>query len=142
MATFLNDIAVRLEASTLSIGYATTTAGYARTIFLQNLPSTTGSWIVLYPYGGMGPEWTHGSTSATRAAFHRVNVLVVSTAADGGHQKSLDIITALDNTVNAKLSPTSNFYRRIVAEQEPTWLGKDAGGRGQFSINFQVSYNG
>jgi hypothetical protein len=141
MATFLNDLAVRLEASTLSIGYATTTAGYARSIFLQNLPSTAGSWIVLYPYGGMPPEWTH-STAATRAAMPRCNVLVVSTAADGGHQKSLDIVTALDNTINARLSPTSYFYRSIRVEQEPTWLGKDAGGRGQFSINFQVVYGG
>jgi hypothetical protein len=139
MVTFLNDIAVRLAASTLSIGYATTTAGFDRTIFIQNLPSTAGSWIVLYPYAGMGPEWSHGGT---RAAFPRVNVLVVSTVADGGHQKALDIISALDNTKNATLAPTSQFYRRIVAEQEPTWLGKDAGGRGQFSINFQVSYNG
>jgi len=139
MATFLNDLAVRLEASTKLIGYATTTAGYARTIFLQNLPSTVGSWIVLYPYGGMGPEWSHGGD---RAAFPRCNVLVVSTAADGGHQKALDIVSALDNTVNTKLSPTSYFYRSIRAEQEPTYLGKDTGGRGQFSINFQVVYGG
>jgi len=139
MVTFLNDLAVKLEASTLSIGYATTTAGYARSIFLQNLPSTAGSWIVLYPYGGMGPEWTH---NGDRAAFPRCNILVTSTAADGGHQKALDIVSALDNIHNSKLSPSSNFYRSIRVEQEPTYLGKDAGGRDQFSINFQVVYGG
>ena len=139
MATFLDDIAWKLNASTLSIGYATTSTAN-RTIFTLNRPSTYGSWIVLSPYGGLGPEWTHSDQK--RAAFPRCNVLVISTAADGGHQKALDIISALDNTYNAAGHYTSQFYRRIVAEQEPTWLGKDSNGCGNFTINFQVSYGG
>jgi len=139
MVTFLNDIAVRLAASTLSIGYATTTAGSLRTIYIQNRPSTGGSFIVLYPYAGMGPEWSHGGD---RAAYPRLNVLVISTAADGGHQKALDVVSCLDNVTNARLSPTSQFYRRIVALGEPEWLGKDENANGNFVINFQVSYGG
>lgn len=139
MATWLNDIAMRLNASTLSIGYATTTSA-DRTIFIENRPSTKGSWIVLYPYQGMGPEWSHGGD---RAAFPRLNVLVISTAADGGHQKGLDIISALDNAYNFWGSyTTTRFYRRIVALGEPEYLGKDENGCGNFVINFQVSYGG
>ena len=137
MVTFLDDIAARLTASTLSIGYATTTVS-ARTIFIQNRPSTKGTFIVLYPYAGMGPEWTHGGN---RTAFPRLNVLVSSTAADGGHQKAMDIISCLDNVTNSKLSPTSQFYRRITALGEPEWLGKDENANGTFVINFQVTYS-
>jgi len=138
MATFLDDLAWKLNGSTLSIGYATSSTA-DRTIFIQNRPSTGGSFIVLYPYAGMGPEWGHGGS---RAAFPRANVLVVSTAADGGHQKALDVVSCLDNIYNAKLSPTSQFYRRIAVLGEPEWLGKDANANGNFTINFQVSYGG
>lgn len=139
MATFLNDMAMKLNASTLAIGYATTTVA-ARTIFLQNRPSTYGSCIVLYPYAGQGPEWTHGDA---RAAMPRLNVLVVSTAADGGHQKALDIVTCLDNSYNEwGTYTTTRFYRSIRALAEPEWLGKDETGSGNFVINFQIVYGG
>jgi hypothetical protein len=64
----------------------------------------------------------------------------VSTANDGGFQKSLDVITCLDKIINTNLSPSSAFYRSIEALQEPEWLGKDELGYGNFVINFQVIY--
>lgn len=139
MATFLDDIAWKLNASTLSIGYASSSTA-DRTIFMQNRPSTKTSMIILYPYQGMAPEWSHDDK---RAASPRVNILVLSTAADGGHSKALDIVSALDNVYNAWGSyTTTRFYRSIRALGEPEWLGKDDGGLGQFVINFQIVYGG
>lgn len=134
--TWLDDIAWSLNQSTLSIGYATTSTA-SRTIYTQNRPSTTGSYVVLYPYAGMPPGWTQ---DRTRTANPRLNVLVISTAADGGWQKSKDIISCLDRIVNTKLPPSSAFYRSIESLDEPGWLGKDENGAGNFVINFQVTY--
>ena len=134
--TWLQDIAWTLSQSTLNIGYATTTAS-SRSIFIQARPSTVGSFIVLYPYAGRVPEWTH---DRKRTARPRLNLLVVSTANDGGYQKSLDVITCLDKIENTSLAPSSVFYRSIDALQEPEWMGKDENGAGNFVINFQVVY--
>jgi hypothetical protein len=134
--TWLQDIAWTMNQSTLGIGFSSTSTS-ARTIYLQGRPSTTGSFIVLYPYAGRVPEWTH---DRKRAARPRLNVLIVSTASDGGYQKSLDVISCLDKIENTKLAPSSANYRSIDALQEPEWLGKDENGNGNFVINFQVIY--
>jgi hypothetical protein len=136
---WLQDISWKLNQSTLGIGYATTSTS-GRTIHLLNRPSTTGSFIVLYPYAGMMPSRT---MNQHRTANPRLNVLVVSTATDGGLQKAYDIISCLDRITNTTLSTSSNalFYQNIEALQEPEWLGKDENGAGNFVINFQVSYD-
>jgi hypothetical protein len=134
--SWVQDIAWTLNQSPLSIGFSSTSTA-ARTIFIQNRPSTGGSCIVLYPYAGRVPEWTN---DRKRAARPRLNVLIVSTASDGGLSKSLDVIACLDKIMNTKLAPSSNFYRSIDALQEPEWLGKDQNGYGNFVINFQVIY--
>ena len=134
--TWLQDIAWQLNQSTLAIGFSNTSTA-ARNIYVQNRPSTGGSCIVLYPYAGRVPEWTN---DRKRTARPRLNVLIISTANDGGFSKSLDVITCLDKVVNTKLAPSYVSYRAIEALQEPEWLGKDENGYGNFVINFQVIY--
>lgn len=136
--TWIQDIAWGLNQSTLSIGYATTSTA-ARSIFIQNRPSTSDTCIVLYPYAGLPPDW---SQDRKRTQNPRLNVLVVSTATDGGWQKSQDIITCLDRVVNSPTSSSTSgtTFKEIQALQEPEWLGKDEHGNGNFVINFQVSY--
>lgn len=135
--TWLQDIAWQLHKSPLSIGTATTTSAN-RTIYIQSRPPTTGSCIVLYPYSGLGPGW---SNDRKRITNPRLNVLVVSTANDGGFQKAQDIITCLDHITNSTLGYSSSAaYKSVVALQEPMWMGNDENGNGNFTVNFQVVY--
>lgn len=139
MATWLEDIAQYLEDSTTSIGIYSPTTTETRTIYLNNMPSTADSFIVLYPYAGMAPDWSHDNDSFRRP---RLNVLVVSTAADGGHQKSIDIRKRLDHVHETALpsSTAARHYLLIEGLGEPEYLGKDATGRGQFVTNYQIKY--
>jgi hypothetical protein len=139
MVTWIEDLAQYLEDSTTSIGIFTPTTTEARTIYCNNLPGSTASLIVLYPYAGIAPEYQMDGENFRKP---RLNVIVRSTSADGGHQKSIDIRTRLDHVTNLAL-PTSSVarqYVRIEALNEPEYLGRDEHGRGQFVTNFQVEY--
>ena len=73
----------------------------------------------------------------------RLNVMVRSTAADGGHQKSIDIRTRLDHVTALNLPSSTTavrHYVRIEALNEPEYLGRDEHGRGQFVSNYQIEY--
>jgi hypothetical protein len=129
MSTWIDDIAGYIASSTASIG----------TVYIQNMPSTAGSFTIIYPYAGMPSDFTMNSDG-----FHRprLNVLVTSTATDGGHQKSIDIKTRLDHAYDLRL-PSSSAQRHYLLIQclgEPEYLGKDVNGRGQFVTNYQVEY--
>jgi len=138
MTTWLDDIGQYLEDSTTSIGTFSPTSTQTRDIFIGATPSTTGSFVVLYPYAGMVPDLL-----LNLSAFHRprLNVLVVSTAADGGHQKSIDIRTRLTvANIGLPASTAVRNYLSIIPLGEPETLGKDQNGRGQFVTNFQIEY--
>lgn len=137
--TWLDDLGQYLEDSTASIGIFSPTSTQTRNIFIQNSPSTGDSYIVLYPYAGLKSGWTMNGDAFQNP---RLNVLVTSTAADGGHQKSIDIRTRLDHAHDLRL-PTSTYsrvYLLIESLGEPEYLGKDPNGRGQFVQNFQIQY--
>jgi hypothetical protein len=139
MTTWLDELAQYLEDSTASIGVFTPSSTQTRDIFIQNAPSTLGSYVVLYPYAGMKSDWTMNRDTVQKP---RLNILVTSTAADGGHQKSIDIRTRLDHVSHTGL-PTSTiarYYLLIESLGEPEYLGKDSNGRGQFVQNFQIQY--
>lgn len=140
MTTWLDDLAQYLEDSTDSIGVFSPTSTQTRSIYTLNAPSTDTSHVILYPYAGMSPDWTLYSSGYY---CPRLNVLVVSTAADGGLQKSIDIRTRLNHVANVGLptSTVARLYRHIYPLGDPEWLGKDESGRGQFVINFQVEYS-
>ena len=140
MTTWIDDIAQHLEDSTTSIGIFSPTSTETRTIYCNNLPGSTASLIVLYPYAGIAPEWMMDQQNIRKP---RLNVLVRSTAADGGHQKSIDIRTRLDHVTNSHLTTSTAYSRhfvRIEALNEPEYLGRDEHGRGQFVTNYQVQY--
>ena len=139
MTTWLDELAQYLEDSTTSIGVFSPSSTQTRDIYIQNAPSVLTSYIVLYPYAGMKSSWTMNRDVIQNP---RMNVLVVSTASDGGHQKSIDIRTRLDHVNHTGLpsSTIARTYLLIESLGEPEYLGKDANGRGQFVQNFQIQY--
>lgn len=140
MTLWIEDIAQYLEDSTTGIGVFSPTSTQTRTIYCQALPASTASLIVLYPYAGLAPDWTRDRQSFRKP---RLNVAVYSTAADGGHQKSIDIRTRLDHVDNLLLPSSTDAARRyiqILALGEPEYLGKDDNGRGYCVTNYQVEY--
>lgn len=140
MTTWIEDIAQYLEDSTTGIGISSPTSTETRTIYINNLPSTERSLIVLYPYAGMTPDFTHDGVNYRKP---RLNVAVRSTAADGGHQKSIDIRTRLDHAHDLILPSSTSAARRYPLIQslgEPEYYGRDENGRGIFIQNFQVEY--
>jgi hypothetical protein len=139
MTTWIEDLAQYLEDSTTSIGVFSPTSTQTRDIYCNNLPGSTASLIVLYPYAGIAPEYQMDGGNYRKP---RLNVIVRSTSADGGHQKSIDIRTRLDHVTNLGLPTTAiaRQYVRIEALNEPEYLGRDEHGRGQFVTNFQVEY--
>jgi hypothetical protein len=141
MTTWIEDLAQHLEDSTTSIGVFSPTSTETRTIFCNNLPGSTASLVVLYPYAGLAPEYQQDLGNYRKP---RLNVAVYSTDADGGHQKGIDIRTRLDRITDLSLpSSTTSVRHYVVIEAlgEPEYLGTDEHKRGMFSINFQVEYS-
>lgn len=139
MTTWIDDLAQYLDDSTTGMGVFTPSSTETRSIFCYNLPASTASVIILYPYAGTSPDHT-----LDRESFRhpRLNVVVYSTAGDGGHQKSIDIRKRLDHAGDMGL-PTSSAARRytlIKALGEPEYLGKDEVGRGYTVTNYQIEY--
>jgi hypothetical protein len=139
MTTWIDDLAQYLEDSTTSIGVFSPTSTQTRDIFCNNLPGSTASIIVLYPYAGIAPEYQMNGDNYRKP---RLNVMVRSTSADGGHQKSIDIRTRLDHVTAISLPSTAaaRHYVKIEALGEPEYLGRDENKRGMFTLNFQVEY--
>jgi len=139
MTTWIDDLAQYLEDSTTSIGVFSPTSTQTRDIFCNNLPGSTASIIVLYPYAGIAPEYQMNGDNYRKP---RLNVMVRSTSADGGHQKCIDIRTRLDHVTATSLPSTAavRHYVKIEALCEPEYLGRDENKRGMFTLNFQVEY--
>lgn len=139
MTTWIDDLAQYLDDSTTGIGVFTPTSTETRSIYCYNLPASTASLIILYPYEGMVPDFTHDGVNYRKP---RLNVAVRSTAADGGHQKSIDIRTRLDHAHDLALpsSVAARRYTLIESLGEPEYYGRDENGRGIFIQNFQVEY--
>lgn len=141
MTTWIDDLAQYLEDSTTSIGIFTPTSTETRSIFCNNKPGSTASMAVLYPYAGIAPEWRMDRIHIQNP---RLNVTVLSTAADNGHQKCMDVKTRLDHATDLDLPSSTTALRHfyiIEALNEPEYLGRDENNRGMFSINFQVQYS-
>lgn len=129
-----------LAASTAGIGVWTATSTAPKTIYVNNLPGSTASLIILYPYAGTAPGWTMDGKTLRHP---RLNIGVHSTADDGGLQKSIDIRTRLDHAHGLSY-PTSTtptiLFTLIKALGEPEYLGKDEVGRGYCVTNYEVEY--
>jgi hypothetical protein len=133
-------LAQYLEDSTTSIGVFSPTSTQTRDIYCNQLPGSTASLIILYPYAGFAPDWTMDGINYRHP---RLNIAVHSTAADGGYQKSIDIRTRLDHAHDlafpSSTSPVIRF-QLIKALGEPEYLGKDEIGRGYCVTNYDVEY--
>lgn len=140
MTLWIEYIGQYLAASTDSIGVWTATSTASKTIYVNNLPGSTASLIVLYPYAGRVPDW---AMNGNVLRYPGLNVHVHSTASDGGLQKSIDIRTRLDHAhdISYPTSTTASIHFKIIkALGDPEYLGKDEVGRGYCVTNYSVEY--
>lgn len=141
MTLWIEYLGRHLGSSTAGIGVWTATSTAPKTIYLNNLPGSTASLIILYPYAGTPPDWTMDEASIRHP---RLNIAVYSTDSDGGYQKSIDIRTRLDHahglSYPTSTTPTINVSL-IKALGEPEYLGKDDIGRGYCVTNYEIEYS-
>jgi len=140
MTLWMEYIGQYLAASSAGIGVWAATSTAPKTIYANNLPGSTASLIVLYPYAGRAPDW---SMDGGVIRYPNLNIHVHSTASDGGYQKSIDIRSRLDHAHDFSY-PTSTTaqiqFKIIQALGEPEYLGRDEISRGYCVTNYAVEY--
>lgn len=116
---FLNEIAAKLAAA--GVGTRGTN------IFLStdsNIPTDAGPYMTIVETGGTAPRFVHNHAGAhTQRPTAQIAVRAADYPAARAMAKAA--YDALNGLFNATLSGT--FYQRIIARQEPTDIGLEAG---------------
>ena len=111
-------------------------------VFLTNHPDTTGNCITLIQYSG--PAETEVFGVYIDQPHLQITTITSTTHADLGYAKAFVVQNRLRQITNSYVpTTTGSWYLKISPIQSaPTWIGKDALGRGQWVQNFavQLSY--
>jgi len=123
-SAILDDIAGKLASSGVSATIGRTT---------QFVAPQDASSVVLTETGGVDPEFTQQSAAVRRPG---VQVLCRATTAAAARALGEQCYLAVGNLRNTTLG--SNFYRAIVAVQEPIDLGRDDRGLWRCAVNLRT----
>ncbi len=126
MSRAIDDIAAYLEAQ--AIGTVGTD------IFKGQLPDEPGldNVIAVFERGGTAPSMDIPTKSPS------FQVIVRNKDYAAGRDKLEAVRTALHRQYNVQLVTSGVYFYRIVATSEGGSIGRDAGNRDEFSINFST----
>lgn len=123
MTTLVEDIADYLDDQGL---------GTVQTdIFYNNMPDTPDNCLAVYAYAGQAPPTTWD------AEYPSIQVKVRNTDSIDAYELAYSVFTTLHRLTNPSMTSTKDYYY-IYATQSPAMMGKDANGRYEFVVNFNV----
>lgn len=129
MALLLDDLMAYL--ATQSIGTAATD------LFAGRRPESPDACVALFEYPGMSTEHV---MEGVGLAYERPRLQVQCRGVSGDYQtprqKAQDVMNALESVINETLG--SAFYLRIMAQQTPFEMDRDANERVIIACNYQV----